>query len=136
MSCMVTLGPLPQSAPLVRNMSSRKGDGRHLSFLSACGHKTTRERHHGTSTNDTVVTSRHSTVLLSNLVHENGRCQRIRAVFLTEHDRWRQTKSRMLSHPCSLTDAANVGLHPIWHGEQRVRHQRYPMAPPQPEKDE
>ena len=39
-----------------------KADGRHKSFLSACGHKTTRERHHGTSTNDTVVTSRYSTV--------------------------------------------------------------------------
>ena len=39
-----------------------KADGRHLSFLSACGHQTTREKHHGTSTNDTVVTSRYSTV--------------------------------------------------------------------------
>ena len=46
----------------MRNMSPRKADGRHLSLLSACGHKTKREGHHGTSINDTVVTSRHSTV--------------------------------------------------------------------------
>ena len=41
MSCMVTLRPLPQIAPLVREMTSKKpGDERHSSCLSACGHKT------------------------------------------------------------------------------------------------
>ena len=44
MSCMVTLRPLPQRAPVVRKMSPKKRDGRHLSCLPACGPRTTRGR--------------------------------------------------------------------------------------------
>ena len=60
MSCMVTLRPLPQRAPLVRKMTSREKQ-RKTFKLSVCM-RAQNSKHQCTSTSGTVVCSRYSTV--------------------------------------------------------------------------
>ena len=126
------------TAPVVAECACRaqndipeKGDGRHLSCLSPCGHKTTREGHHCTSTSGTVVCSRYSTVYYQTSptktdgVSESVRCVHEHALSYTQS----QTCPPVLARRCAPCDLASDL-------ERRtgVRHQRYPEAPRQPEK--
>ena len=66
-----------------------KGDCGHVGCLSACGHKTTHERHHGTSTDDTVVSSRKSTVYCqTSPTKTDGVSESV--LFFSQACRWRQ----------------------------------------------
>ena len=127
MSCMVT------RVPLVRKMSPKKRDERHLSCLTACGHRTTCEGHHCTSTNDTVVSSRYSTVYYqTSPTKTDGVSESVRCVH--EHvlgDTRSQTCPPVLAQRCAPYELASDL-------ERRtgVRHQRFPETLRQPEKDE
>ena len=106
---------------------------RHLCRLPACGHRTRREGHHGTSTSDTVVCSRYSTVYYQTSpsktdgVSESVQCVHERAL----GDSQSLTCPPVLAQRCALHElASNL--------ERRtgVRNQRYPEAPRQREEDE
>ena len=93
-----------------------KGDCGHVGCLSACGHKTTHERHHGTSSNDTVVTSRYSTVYYqTSPTKSDGVSESVQCV--PHKNALGDNKSRMCP-PLWLADAANMGLHPICNVER------------------
>ena len=114
MSCMVTLRPLPQIAPLVREKTSKKpGDERHSSCLSACGHKTAG-------------------------INARPRVIRLYAVDTARSTiKPRPQKRTVSANPCSVftnmpfatlshkrahlywrTDALPMNWHPIWNGER------------------
>ena len=130
MSCTVTLRHFASAcASRAQNDIPEKGDGKHLSCLSACA---TREGHPCTSTSGTVVCSRYSTVYYQTSptktdgVNESVQCVHEHALADTQSQRC----PPVLAWRCAPCDLASDL-------ERRtgVRNQRCPEAPRQPEKD-